>query len=543
MRKLLGLILALFICIQGWSVNSLSASMTSIKDNNFDSITTSKDSNPDTQIHPWQLSSMVTSKVRTGDRGATDPEYKIWLPLVFIPPIYYVSTTGNDANPGTLYQPWLTIQKAANTMVAGDTLIVMAGNYSTQRVKITKSGVSGSPIIYQAQGQVIMKGFDILASYVIIDGFEVANTNYVRWNCEISTGICVYGAHNIIENNYIHDAALRGINLRGDVNDDTSHDNIVRNNKLYRNEYDGIIVNGKSNLIEGNEIWDTVECHPNVTVIENAAPDNKGKKCPNYPAIDLDANGITFFGSGHIIRRNYIHDILFGPPGINPAIGDYNDDPHIDCFQTSEGNGEVASNILFEQNYCDNLQFYAAGKAPATGFMLGGGANNLTIRNNIVRAYGGVNTGPWDNANHLYIYNNVWVCDLSFGVYSGFGIALTNSPHSIVENNIFYDQAYVAVYTTGDATGDFMDYNLAYNSDGSTPSTATWGTYRPWKNSHNLWKIDPKFISTTDYHLQASSPAIDAGYNLGNLVPNDFDGVIRPQGAGFDIGAYEFPAP
>jgi hypothetical protein len=34
-------------------------------------------------------------------------------------PTYYVSASGNDANAGSLSAPWRTIQKAANTLVAG----------------------------------------------------------------------------------------------------------------------------------------------------------------------------------------------------------------------------------------------------------------------------------------------------------------------------------------------------------------------------------------------------------------------------------------
>ena len=36
----------------------------------------------------------------------------------------------------------------------------------------------------------------------------------------------------------------------------------------------------------------------------------------------------------------------------------------------------------------------------------------------------------------------------------------------------------------------------------------------------------------------SGSPAINAGNNTG--IGTDFDGVARPQGAGFDIGALEF---
>lgn len=42
-----------------------------------------------------------------------------------------------------------------------------------------------------------------------------------------------------------------------------------------------------------------------------------------------------------------------------------------------------------------------------------------------------------------------------------------------------------------------------------------------------------------DYHLQATSIAIDAGTTL-SAPTVDFDGTPRPQGLGIDIGAYEY---
>lgn len=42
-----------------------------------------------------------------------------------------------------------------------------------------------------------------------------------------------------------------------------------------------------------------------------------------------------------------------------------------------------------------------------------------------------------------------------------------------------------------------------------------------------------------DYHLSAGSPAIDVGTVIAG-VANDRDGVSRPQGPAFDVGAYEF---
>jgi len=44
-----------------------------------------------------------------------------------------------------------------------------------------------------------------------------------------------------------------------------------------------------------------------------------------------------------------------------------------------------------------------------------------------------------------------------------------------------------------------------------------------------------------DYHLQPGSPCVDAGTDAG--VYDDLDGQVRPQGNGFDMGAYELPEP
>src|SRR5207244_4479354 len=55
---------------------------------------------------------------------------------------------------------------------------------------------------------------------------------------------------------------------------------------------------------------------------------------------------------------------------------------------------------------------------------------------------------------------------------------------------------------------------------------------------------DPQFISApTNFALQSTSPAINQGTPLGSPFDIDPIGTVRPQGAGWDIGAYEFVAP
>jgi predicted outer membrane repeat protein len=52
--------------------------------------------------------------------------------------------------------------------------------------------------------------------------------------------------------------------------------------------------------------------------------------------------------------------------------------------------------------------------------------------------------------------------------------------------------------------------------------------------------VDPLFVDpgNYDFHLMANSPCIDAGTSI-DAPDDDFDGYLRPQGSGYDIGAYE----
>ncbi len=84
---------------------------------------------------------------------------------------YYVRKTGNDTNPGTTGSPWLTVGKAAATMVAGDTVIIGDGDFD-EHVQETTSGTAGNLITYQAEnrGQAAIRGFRFSGQYIKLDG-------------------------------------------------------------------------------------------------------------------------------------------------------------------------------------------------------------------------------------------------------------------------------------------------------------------------------------------------------------------------------------
>src|ERR1035437_6874857 len=79
---------------------------------------------------------------------------------------YYVSTSGNDANLGSLDQPFKTINHAAQIAQAGDTVFIRAGTYR-ETITPANSGVEGSHITYEAyrDEKVVINGCDLVTDW------------------------------------------------------------------------------------------------------------------------------------------------------------------------------------------------------------------------------------------------------------------------------------------------------------------------------------------------------------------------------------------
>ncbi|MCQ3935995.1 MAG: hypothetical protein DPW18_02990 [Chloroflexi bacterium] len=448
----------------------------------------------DTQVTDTPVPTDVDAAQRSAVEAAVDA-----------PGVFYVSPNGNNAGTGTQTDPWRTIQYAANVVVPGSTVIVLEGVYP-ERVMINRSGVSGERIVFTAQGEVVTQGFTINASFITIRGFSVTNTPNDSRN---GWGIWIRGKNCIITDNYIYNATRGGILLYVSPGKEKATRNCtVRDNRLYRNGFVGIEIRGRNHRVENNEIWGTIQRHP---------------KWTNPPSW-ADADGIRFHGSGHKIRGNYIHDIVYGIPE--------NPNPHIDCFQTfSDGSyHEAARNVVIERNLCENMQAQApmeVGKA----FMIEN-ANDLIIRNNILRAYRVLQA---INSNNLQIVNNTFTNKLGMSTAnSPVMITLRNTPNSLIRNNIFYDPLNQVIHFVDGVSqqGITIGRNNIYRSDGRT--------VRGTKYPGDLWNVNPLFVNPAagDFHLQAGSPLINMGALL-SIVTTDYDGVARPQGSSHDIGAYE----
>jgi hypothetical protein len=138
--------------------------------------------------------------------------------------------------------------------------------------------------------------------------------------------------------------------------------------------------------------------------------------------------------------------------------------------------------------------------------------------------------------SNIFIYNNIFKANLNVKSW-GVSVCLENVDNYQVYNNITVDCRSEHRKIKGGR--GVVDYNMAWNSDGSNFSLT------PVLQQNELKGIDPAFVIYTgqsgenDYHLKPGSPAIDAGKNITDVL-FDFEGTKRPQAKYFDIGPFEF---
>jgi hypothetical protein len=83
----------------------------------------------------------------------------------------YIATNGNDANPGTLAQPFKTIQKCASVATPGTACLIRAGTYR-ETVRPVNSGQSGLPILFKAYNAeaVVISGANVVRNWTTDSG-------------------------------------------------------------------------------------------------------------------------------------------------------------------------------------------------------------------------------------------------------------------------------------------------------------------------------------------------------------------------------------
>jgi len=414
--------------------------------------------------------------------------------------IYYVAPTGNDANPGTLAQPWRTIQHAADTLTAGDTVYIRAGTYP-ERVLPQHSGSPGNEITYAAYpGETAtMDGTGIALPDDLAGLFEVAGRSYIR----------VSGLHVVNAGPHADNAGI--------LVSDSDHITI-ENCATFHTASSGIAVWGSQQVI--------IEC----STVEQAGLGG-GQEC------------ITIAGTSNFeVRDNTVLDCQ--KEGIDAKDGSSNglithnvvNRPHavgiyVDAWDKPTHDITVSRNLVFDS---------VEGAGFAVASEMGGLLSNIRLENNIAHhnytygieiSYCCIESHPMDG---IIIVNNTLYGN---GVGWGGGIIADNAQaqnvvirNNIAGQNLTFQLAVAADVPVGNVT---VDHNLI---DG----------YRGYEDEvygEDYVEGDPQFVNPAhgDFHLQPGSPAVDAG-SAADAPRVDLDGDPRPGGAGYDIGADEYAA-
>jgi parallel beta-helix repeat protein len=404
-----------------------------------------------------------------------------------VPSAYYVSTAGSDANPGTLAQPFATVNHGASVLAAGDTLYVRGGTYNesllndipsgTASAPVTVSAYPGEAVTLQAPASAHGRGIDLSGSFQYIHILNLTLDGSLTAGNASADGIKIsyadagqFASHILVSGCTIAHFGSQGILITSDpaTGDATDHNQILNCNIYDNGSAQGALGHGmyvvsNDNLIQGCSVHDNAG---NGMQIYGPSGD-----VPNTLSHNT-VTGNTFYDNGWASLTN-------GGSGLTVWYGDSNLVSNNLCYGNTGAGIQItsgASNTQVLNNTCYGNQ----GLGGKYGLSVGSGAANTKVLNNI--AYG--NGGP--------------------GGTSDYHVGATT-------------------------TATVGDYNL------SGDATAI--------GAHSLPNTNPLFVNAAagDFHLSATSPAIDAGVAL-PAVAVDFDGVSRPQGLGYDIGAYEYPA-
>jgi len=408
--------------------------------------------------------------------------------------IYYVATSGSDTNPGTEIQPWRTIQKAAVTLVADDTVYIKAGTYN-EKVVPQNSGIPGNYITYAAYpgDTVTLDGTNITLdwrdalftiegkSYIKISGFRIINSLSPYNSVGIYLKEGAQQDHVVIENNYF-------LNISGAAICAYSCGNLIIDN----NEITEVNVGQGPNSRGSGEAISVCDIH--TFEFKNNHIHHTYKE-----GIDPKES------SNGRIHKNHIHDIA--------RIGIY-----LDAWDGPEHDIDIYQNVVHD----------TSGHGISLAIeQKGGSLKNIGIYNNIVysnRAAGIAISSyhfPTPREN-IKIINNVCYNNGHDGIYVG-DVLVENS---VIRNNVCSENQGYQIASDSPSMLT-LEHNLINGSSQIYGNNAIIG--------------DPKFVNPAggDFHLREDSPAIDSGSSI-DAPSDDFDGNPRPQGAGYDIGAFEF---
>jgi parallel beta-helix repeat protein len=396
----------------------------------------------------------------------------------------YVAPSGSDAANGSSTLPWLTLQHAADSSRAGDTIIARAGTYKGFQLgwDNPQNGTPANPILFRAEPGVIINdrnaktadGIDLEgASYIVIDGFTVKNTLGTITRAGLRA---VTDTGAVFRNNVIDSCGTWGI-LTGFAEAAVIENNMTSRSVLQH----GIYFSNSANhpVIRGN------------TVFSNSAN-------------GIHMNGDVSQGGVGVIRYALVENNIIYDNGRTGGSG-------INCDGVQ--NSRFQNNLLYN-NHASGISLYQIDASQPATF-------DTVVNNTIVEA----SDARWcvnikNGSAHTVLTNNIL-----YNYHSSHG-------------SMSFDSASMA--------GLASDYNIVMDrltrDDENTTLTLLQWRAATGQDAHSKIATPQQLFvdsATANYRLSSTSPARDAGTSS-NAPTTDILGTPRPQNSVFDIGAYEY---
>eukprot|EP01029_Cantina_marsupialis_P021090 TRINITY_DN5012_c0_g2_i2.p1 TRINITY_DN5012_c0_g2~~TRINITY_DN5012_c0_g2_i2.p1 ORF type:complete len:3629 (+),score=486.46 TRINITY_DN5012_c0_g2_i2:186-11072(+) len=405
----------------------------------------------------------------------------------------YVSPGGNDTNEGTQASPFLTIQHALNSVIPGDTIIVMEGTY-LENIDFNKEVVLGSEFLVDGNKEHIAN--------TIIDGQQMGTV--VRINQMPGDAIADFES--------LRPSALIGFTIQNGKS--TSYDENQTGGGINLYSWVGIPFQLKNLIIKNNEArrGGGISTYYSSCVMKD---------------LTIESNKANEEGSGIYLYSSYemeVDDIL-----IKNNQGNF-------AFRIWGQNDLVISNLQLIGNNGHGLYFYSNDSYNA----------KVTLKNPLIVKNQGngiqIERGTLDIINAT-IANNL------YGINQGYQESYIHILNSIICNNKY--QQIIPSYSQDYDHSVHVNYSAIEKGMGGISADPV-GNY---DDSVLIWgegnlETAIQFVDTTtnDYSLLPTSPAIGAG--IGELVVDgvtystpltDLYGTARPNPADSkpDLGAIE----
>lgn len=416
---------------------------------------------------------------------------------------YYVDknhASASDTNPGTQDLPWLTIKKAAQMMYPGDMTYIRNGTYNEQVVTTRSGNATEGDITFSAypkekptiDGSGVSTGDNgiiVQHSHIKLKGLEVRN-----WN---DNGIWAEKSGYLeISDCEVHHVTY-GIGCA-----DGTHDFVLNRVKMHHFDLYGFDASPSGGAVCYNGTFNDCVAHTGRDRTQN----------------------VDGFALGHGTQRNFVfnrcevYDVFDGFD-ISARNTTLNRCCARNCnnsgFKLWQDNVTLVNCIGYNASVA-NVELDWDGKPGKTTL------HNCTFVNS-----GTFNVWVENSGDSLYMVN----CILAGGKNIGLVFEQKDAGNYQGDYNLFH----IARGARMIAVGYEDEFTLEDIKSGS------WSAFSG-QDSHSVvgHKLSEIFAdpASFDFHLLKTSPAKDTGTSAG--APDvDYNGNPRPQGSGYDIGAYE----